>query len=177
MSFCLQNEYVGFVFYRKGSLGVWVEQCWRDVLQITWGLTNNTNEFHKRMPPSQPVTVTTSCCQQFIMSRRMVLNRPLSVWKQLLKIINEQDVCHIGEPDKTHLSIVRRDKNLARTGPEKVVYILPGGIKESNGRTIQGGAMEHLAHVVFGDKPLHMPSPTMDSICEHFEKDCLFSPC
>ena len=36
-----------------GSIELWIEQCWRDVLQITLDLQNNTAEFLRLVPPSK----------------------------------------------------------------------------------------------------------------------------
>ncbi len=67
----------------------WVEQCWRDILSITWDVRNVT-EFNKLVLVSKPVeSCGSKCCQQFILSRAQVHKRPLSVWKELLKIIGE----------------------------------------------------------------------------------------
>ncbi len=60
------------------------------MLQIIWELKNNTAEFHKRVPVSEPIVVGgAKCCQQFLISRNMIHKRPLSVWKELLHIIGE----------------------------------------------------------------------------------------
>lgn len=76
---------------------VWMEQCWRDVLKIIWGLEDNIEEFGKRLPWDRPIMVYFGCCQQFVLSKSMVHKRPLEVWKKLLHIIGEQDVCHVGK--------------------------------------------------------------------------------
>ena len=48
-------------------------------------------------PLNRPLMVCCSCCNQFLLSRKMVQRRPLEVWKKLLKILGEQQVCHIGK--------------------------------------------------------------------------------
>jgi hypothetical protein len=161
---------------RAGKGELWIEQCWRDVLQITWDLENNPEEFYRRAPPNRPLVVSFSCCQQFIMSRAMVHKRPLRVWQRLLKIINEQDVCHIGEPDYEHLYSFK--KNPTKVGPEPSSIVEAGDIPNHGyGAHTQGGAMEHLSHVVFGGMNLDMNFPEMKEICEHYVPNCPFSPC
>jgi hypothetical protein len=157
---------------------VWIEQCWRDVLKIVWNFEgeNHLEEFHRRVPPDEPLQVTFTCCQQFILSREMVRRRPLETWRKLLRIINEQDVCHIGEPDYENLYTYRREKK--KVGPEPSTIIEAGDDpNQGYGLHTQGGAMEHLAHVVFGGKPMDMDFPHMDEICRNFVPDCPFTPC
>ncbi len=154
--------------------GIWIEQCWRDVLKITWELEDKEDIFEKQLRPRIPIRVAFSCCQQFILSKEMVHKRPLIVWKKLLHIINEQDVCHEGEPEYQNLySYVY---NNLKAGPEPQL-ISTEHDTENYGRHTQGGAMEHLAHVIFGGKNLEMKFPTLRDVCTHYEEDCPFSPC
>mmetsp|Transcript_15124 Transcript_15124/g.25220 ORF Transcript_15124/g.25220 Transcript_15124/m.25220 type:complete len:244 (+) Transcript_15124:33-764(+) len=81
----------------------WTEQCWRDILQITWELKDDKNEFLKRLPPNQDIIMSAQCCNQFIISRDMIRKRPLHVWKDLLRIIGVDNACHLGEPDYENL--------------------------------------------------------------------------
>lgn len=68
-----------------------MEQCWRDVLKLAWGYRyNNITEremFMKRVPKTKPIEISAPCCQQFILSRSIVLARPLETWKKLHSII------------------------------------------------------------------------------------------
>jgi hypothetical protein len=105
----------------------------------------------------------------------MVKKRPLHVWKQLLHIINEQDVCHVGEPDYAHLYAY--NKTQLKSGPEPTSFVGFEKAGKGYGALTQGGAMEHLAHVVFGGLPLKMPIPTIQDICQNFLPHCPFSPC
>jgi hypothetical protein len=155
--------------------GIWVEQCWRDILQVTLGLENNKTAFNLLFSPSHPMGVTFACCQQFFLSRAMVRRRPLSVWKKLLHIVNEQTVCHEGVPDYDNLFAYHYYP--VEVGPEPEVIQHDHDI-DSYGRLTQGGAMEHLAHIIFGEgNELEMKLPRMKDICEQFESDCPFSPC
>jgi hypothetical protein len=161
-------------FIRSDEKAIWMEQCFRDVLKVTWGLENNQTAFHEKLPPSQAMKVSFSCCQQFILSRKMVHQRPLSTWKKLLHIVNEQDVCHEGEPD--YLNLFAYHQNRKEVGPEPTV-IRNGKKVDGYGQHTQGGTMEHLAHVVYGGLDLHMKFPTMSDVCDQFERQCPFSPC
>jgi hypothetical protein len=93
-----------------------------------------------------------------------------------LHIINEQDVCHIGEPDYENLFAYHKDKK--KVGPEPP-SIVEAGDKPGHGygAHTQGTAMEHLSHVIFGGFNLDMNYPDMKQICQHFIPDCPFSPC
>lgn len=161
---------------------LWVEQCWRQVLKIVWGLEDNLSEFNKLVPIDHPISVNFSCCQQFVMSRKMVHERPLDVWKKLLLVIGEQPACVLGEPDYENLYAYYIN-NKQKVGPEPEMYTLGDRrhqLVKKNGVTTQGGAMEHLAHVVYGHHPLVMPAPTMTEICNQFhpQSECGFeSPC
>jgi len=163
--------------YREGTSEVWTEQCFRDLLQIAWGLEDKPEEFYQRVPSNKPIHVTFSCCQQFLLSRKMVHARPLSVWKKLLHVVNEQDVCHEGQPDYAHLHAYSRDQK--EVGPE--LPSLVTGAEKSRpgyGGLTQGMAMEHLAHVVFGGMELDGNAfPSDDLICQNFLPHCPYSPC
>lgn len=91
--------------WRQPNLRIWIEQCYRDVLRIAWGLQGRSHDkyFNSLVPTSKPIYFSTLCCQQFILSRSKVLERPVQVWKELLRIIGEQDACHQGEPDYENL--------------------------------------------------------------------------
>jgi hypothetical protein len=84
---------------KKGNYEVWIEQCWRDVLDIVWGLKGNVTELNRLVPTSAPILVCFVCCQQFIISRKEIHRRPLHIWKQLLYKLGESNQCHEGEPD------------------------------------------------------------------------------
>ena len=92
-----------------GPIAIWVEQCWRDVLQTALDLRNNSAEFLRLVPPSIPLEVNFVASQQFILSRDMVKRRPLRVWKELLNIIGEQIACHLGELDYDNLYLYLTD--------------------------------------------------------------------
>ena len=148
------------------ALEIWVEQCWRDVLKIVWELEDNIQEFNRRVPTSKPILVCFSGAQQFIISREKIRTRPLRIWKKLLQIIGEQPACRIGEPDYDNLFAFKTSQK--KVGPEPSTGV---------GANTQGGAMEHLAHVVFGGHGLDMEFPNMDVICQHFIPNCPHSPC
>ena len=157
------------------AIEIWVEQCWRDVLKIVWGLENDLVEFNKRVPTTAPIMVCFVVAQQFVISRAKVRERPLRVWKKLLQIIGEQPACHLGEPDYENLYAFRSTK--IQVGPEPsslVSWDQPG---KGFGAHTQGGAMEHLAHVVFGGFGLDIDYPTQDVICQNFLPSCPYSPC
>lgn len=162
-------SYIGNRSIRKwGSKNLHVENCYRDVLKIVWDLSNNITEFNRRVPITKPITISVTCCQQFIMSRSKVLERPLSIWKKLLKIINEQKVCHEGEPDYKNLFFYYQFGE-EKIGPEK---------SENGGRHVQGNAMEHLSEIVYGGyHDLIRPQYTMEDYCNNFLVDCRYSPC
>lgn len=171
----------------RPSLSIWLEQCWRDVLQITWNV--NATNLAELLPNNKPILLTISCCQQFVLSRDMVHKRPLSAWKQLLHIMNEQDVCHEGEPEYENLYAYLYERT-EKVGPEpKDVISFTDGRRvvhgdnpnEGFGRFVQGITMEHLSHVIFGHLDLDMAYPTEDELCAHFEPyddpQCPNSPC
>lgn len=150
-------------------------------------------DFLKVVPSSKPIIVRTACCQQFIMSRSLVRARPLSVWKKLHQMIGRvyilrlfyctsltltasgvSNVCHKGDMDFNNLHTVKSYK-LSKAPPETRA----NGRDNRYGQMVQGFTMEHLAHVVFGQKPLRMPEPDMLELCTHFvdESQCSGSPC
>lgn len=134
-----------------------MDQCWRDVLQVAWGHHSSEDKaFLDSLPPGKEIHICATCCQQFLLGRNMVLSRPLAVWKKLHQIIGVDEGCHNGLSD-----------------------VIPNSKENKVGGLIQGGTMEHLAHVVYGHKPLIMSETTMDDVCEqYFEDDkCPGSPC
>eukprot|EP01038_Epipyxis_sp_PR26KG_P015876 gene15876-21526_t len=164
---CINEETANFISINSKSynscrgtsmwkeIAIWVEQCWRDVLRIVWDLEGpeNTAEFERRLPVTKDILICSVLSNQFIISREMVLKRPLKTWKKLLHIINEQPVCHEGQPEYDHLFTVKVHPNLTDTaGPES--YSLNYHIQPIPGRYTQGGAMEHLSHVIFGMQDL-----------------------
>jgi len=153
-----------------------MEQCWRDVLQLLWGLRGHDEEFYRRVPATQPLKMASMCCNQFLLSKDMVRKRSLHVWKELLHMIAVQPTCHIGAPDYDHLS------QFVRTGqkdpPEEEFYAQLNESKEyRTGAAISGGTVEHLSHVIFGHQPLQMTKPTQEEMCQNFIKGCPGSPC
>ena len=92
----------------------------RDTLKVVWNLTS-TEELERFVPKKSSIPLSFYCCQQFLISKQMVHRRPLSVWKSLLHMMNEQDVCHEGEPEFDHLYSYRytyHSRNKDRIGPE-----------------------------------------------------------
>lgn len=160
------------------SYAVWMEQCWRNVLRVIvgYGTSNGDREaFLKIFPNTRSIEVCATCCQQFIMSKRLVLERPLKVWKQLLQMIGIENTCHAGQqPDYASLYSTRVFKG-AKVPPESVV----GRDKNDHGQLFQGATMEHLSHVIFGQQPLIMPKNDMSVICSQFldVNQCPGSPC
>lgn len=119
------------------QIEIWVEQCFRDILKIVWGMTSpeNLTDFHNRVPITKRLSFCFVACNQFILSRDMMRRRPLSVWKKLYEvdelmslsffgitsecahqIIVEQDTCHVGEPDYPNLFTFNETGK--RVGPE-----------------------------------------------------------
>lgn len=104
----------------------------------------------------------------------MVRARPLEVWRKLHQIIAVDDVCHKGEPQYNSLfaysehfkKVPNEDANTSNN------HSVPGGY-------IQGGTMEALAHVIFGQRPLKSAMPTAQEYCKQFisESECPGSPC
>ena len=101
-----------------------IEQCWRDVLQTAWDLRADVAEFHRRLPPTEDIIVSTTCCNQFLLSRALVHKRPLHVWQNLLQIIAMQDTCHKGEPDYENLFHFNHTTQRVQSGPEQPYYII-----------------------------------------------------
>lgn len=167
-------------FWKKSE--VWVEQCWRDVLRILWDIgptLDDTRELNRLFPIDRPILVCSMCCQQFMVSKEMILKRPLRIWKALLKIIGEQTVCHIGDPDYNNLYAFRKRKQIV--GPEQPNLITEGESAAHPGIGIhtQGGAMEHLAHVIFGFQDLDSFQQDNAFYCQNFKRrnECPGSPC
>jgi len=158
-------------FYRGKQVAVAVEQCWRDVVQTAWDLNGNKTEFNRRLPPGTHIMVSTTCCNQFLLSREMVHKRPLHVWSALLNILGIQPVCHKGEPEYNDLFEYQR--NHLKVGFEETQ------LSEEDNRKgmFQGWAGEHLSHVIFGHQPFDMAYPTQKEMCENFIKGCPGSPC
>jgi len=116
---------------------VWVEQCFRDVLKIVWGLNHGTPEnitaFHNLVPSSRPIAVCLSCCNQFIVSRDAIRRLPLTVWRQLLLVLGEQPACRLEEPDYENLFVYRNQPTEAnKPGPE------PADLPQYNERKGEG---------------------------------------
>lgn len=171
---CIVIMYCAFSCCREeGPMAIWIEQCWRDVLKIIWEVNTPGQAmlFNQRISILQPLDACFVCCQQFILSRETMRRRPLSVWKALLHIIGDQDFCHKGDLDYENLFHMHG----VRPGPEPPK--LPYYNDEGFGRHIQGGAMEHLAHVVFGFQPLCMNWPDQSDVCSNFLPNCPGSPC
>lgn len=159
--------------------GIWIEQCLRDTLQITWDLMDNQTEFHRRIPPRQEIRMCMHCCQQFAISRAQVLKRPLRVWKQLLDILSVQDQCHVGEPDYENLYAFHKSSKM-RLGSKPVALSTgKGGNAPGFGRYTQAVAAEHLAHVIFGHRSLEWVNEGQKETCRNFfpSSSCTGSPC
>lgn len=73
------------ILFRNTSTA-WIDQCWRDVLQITWQLEDNVAELNRMLPMDRPIDVCYNPGQQFMVSRDQVHQRPLEVWKKLYHI-------------------------------------------------------------------------------------------
>lgn len=147
-------------------------------MQIAWGLDGNSSAFNALLPANGPITVHFDVSQQFVISRQQVLKRPLSVWKKLLTIIGVQTVCHVGEPDYENNFNAKVIKEKVGPEPESIVYDR-GNNSYGHGRFTQGLTMEHLAHVVYGMKPLAFAATNMDDYCNNFYPSsiCPGSPC
>ena len=108
----------------------------------------------------------------------MIHRRPLAVWKKLLQILGEADVCHSGEPEYETLYAYHKKK--VKVGPEP--SLLPDtefSNAHGTGLLTQAVTSEHLAHVIFGHYELDMEWPTMEVICKQFlpRSQCPESPC
>lgn len=171
-----------------GPLQMWVEQCWRDALRIVWNMTstNDTEKFNSIVPTSGPIQVCMYYSNQFILSRDQMRRRPLNVWKDLLRIVNEQDQCHQGAPD--YQNLYANDSPLKEEPVDITAELFGGGTTElpfkrldkpggGYGRLIQGGMMEHLSHVIFGFHNLDMEYPQQRDRCQNFIPFCPRSLC
>ena len=127
----------------------------------------------------------------------MVSSRVFNSYLLINCIPGEQDVCHRGEPDYDNLFSGRELKRKGSPLPGPETPNLPGvgenAAKPGYGRHTQGiqllyvwtnislfnvgGAMEHLAHVVFGFQDLRPPKPTNNDYCKHFLPNCPQSLC
>lgn len=162
------------------KIAMWMEQCWRDTLKILWNLTDVTDAqtFNQMVPPNAPITICTFYENQFILSRAQMQLRPLTVWKDMLRIIYEQDRCHEGPPDYDNLYNKWYDK-----GEEPIdfgtEYIIgrPDKPGKGFGRHIQGGTAENLNHVIYGRQGLDMNYPGRHEYCQNFVPECPGSPC
>lgn len=169
-----QRLYRNTRFWGKNEL--WVEQCMREVLKVTWNITSA--ELGKRLPADKPVSISFYCCQQFIISRQVVHQRPLHVWERLMHMLAEDDVCHSGEPEYEYLHAYNRTKKKVGPEPSK----LPDyewSTAAGTGRMTQAVTSEHLAHVIFGHYDVDMEWPTNTVLCENFlsSSACPASPC
>lgn len=45
--------------------GIWLEQCLRDTLRITWD-NITVAELNEKVPPTKSIRMCTHCCQQFL---------------------------------------------------------------------------------------------------------------
>ena len=72
----------------RKEIEVWVEQCFRDVLRVTWELDrpDNLTQFLQLVPPEKELQFCFVCCQQFLLSREQMRRRPLAVWKKLYQV-------------------------------------------------------------------------------------------
>ena len=169
----------GTSYWKKYDL--WIEQCWRDVLKIAWNVTSD--ELAVRLPPKEELSVSAYCCQQFLISRKMVHKRSLADWKQLQLILGQRNVCHAGLPEYNYL---HTQPNEFEQGPEPInppdTFWWHDKEKPpiaGTGRIIQGTTSEHLAHVIFGHQPLHMEPTSQEDYCSNFLSSsvCPGSPC
>lgn len=151
--------------YWKNDREFWLEQCMRDILKILWGLEDNQEEFNKRLSPNSPIFIALSCGNQFIVSKNTILKRPLSVYKKILLMVNERTTCHEGPLDFDNLYATHRKRDVPEEPPE------------GYGREIQGMAMEHLSHLIFGYQDLDGEFPDQSSLCQSFYPNCHKSPC
>ncbi len=170
-----------------GEYNIWIEQCWRDILKIAWNLTSD--ELSVRYPPTGELSVSTYCCQQFLISRNMVHKRSLEDWKQLQSKLSLDEVCHSGKPEYAHL--YTKPSKLSAGLPEPVNppellwnYKPSMSLAErksipGSGRIIQGTSSEYLAHVIFGQQPLHIQPHTHEHYCNNYlpASICPGSPC
>lgn len=95
--------------------------------------------------------------------------------------VGDQPICHLGEPDYKNLFAGNEllKKNETLPGPEtpNLHHAGENDGKPGFGRHTQGGAMEHLAHVVFGFQDLKAPKPTNADYCKQYVKGCPHSLC
>jgi len=129
------------------------------VLQTTWDLKGKDEEFHKRLPPDVPISISGAYSNQFLVSRTMIHKRPLHVWKELLQNIAVQPKCQMGDVNRTE-----KVKSTANSSAGKGSYI-------------HGHIGEQLSHVIFGHKELQAKPPTQEEICQNFIRGCPGSPC
>ena len=89
----------------------------------------------------------------------MVLARPREAWLKLYNLLVVDATCEKRGPENTDPEIPKGQNNI--------------------GQLLEGGTMEHLAHVVFGNQTLKTKKPRMKAICDQFidSKQCPGSPC
>ena len=95
-------------------------------------------------------------------------------------MLGHDDVCVRGEPDYSNLySFKKTGKKIGPETPD-IEDEQEGLIKFGRkgwGRHTQGGASEHLSHVIFGHHNLDMTYPAMADFCQNFLPECPHSPC
>jgi hypothetical protein len=119
-----------------------MEQCWRDLLQTTWDLKGDNDEFQRRLPGGELIRINAPCCNQFLLSREVVRRRPLHVWMDLLNMIGVREVCHEGELDYENLWSYHRWGMVS--GPEPATYFVTTPI--GNAKPQEGTTSHHHAH-------------------------------
>jgi len=179
ISYVSINNYMGVIdrttnaWSRQGGFNdIYMEQCWRDVLKIIYdfqGQDDNKDSFSHLVPSTEPIMVSMYCCQQFAISRFQIQKRHLSVWKNLLRVVNQQDACHLGYPEFNKLYAAKKPEYADAVKNN----LIPPEPFEGPGH-FAGGAMEHLAHVIYGDYTLSsqknkMVRDTKNSFIENCE--------
>jgi hypothetical protein len=120
-----------------------MEQCWRDLLQTTWDLKGDNDEFQRRLPGGELIRINAPCCNQFLLSREVVRRRPLHVWMDLLNMIGVREVCHEGELDYDNLWSYHRWGMVS--GPEPATYFVTTPI--GNAKPQEGTISHHQTHI------------------------------
>ncbi len=94
-------------------------------------------------------------------------------------ITGKQHVCHVGEPDYENLYAYHKHGQI-KVGPEMTNIAERGENSYCTvGAHTQGGAMEHLAHVIFGYEDLDTEYQDMNHFCANYlpASECPGSPC
>lgn len=145
------------VFVRKRGTSFWpdnsaasVEQCWRDLADI-FALPG----FH----PKQEPIISFYALNNFAVSRQNILRRPLRMWQAAYeKVISPK--CHA---DALNLRVLSEEALNASGWKEEDIHYDTVSTKHTS-----GGALEHLANMIYGFEGLLARERGMNDTCSSF---------